>query len=92
MIFSSTSITSNKYVHSSRMRTARLLTISRSIQCISGWGSATRGGLHVWGEGLHPGGVINPGGSWADPLVNRMTDSCKNITLPQTSFAGGKKV
>ena len=26
----------------------------------------------------------------ADPPVNRMTDVCKNITLPQTSFAGGK--
>ena len=26
----------------------------------------------------------------ATPLVNRMTDRCKNITLPQTSFAGGK--
>ena len=25
------------------------------------------------------------------PLVNRMTYSCKNITLPQISFAGGKK-
>ena len=25
-----------------------------------------------------------------DPPVNRMTDRCKNITLPQTSFAGGK--
>ena len=24
--------------------------------------------------------------------VNRMTDWCKNITLPQTSFAGGKNV
>ena len=24
------------------------------------------------------------------PLVNRMTDRCKNITLPQTSFAGSK--
>ena len=23
------------------------------------------------------------------PPVNRMTDRCKNITLPQTSFAGG---
>ena len=22
------------------------------------------------------------------PLVNRITDNCKNITLPQTSFAG----
>ena len=26
----------------------------------------------------------------ADPPVDRMTDRCKNITLPQTSFAGGK--
>ena len=26
----------------------------------------------------------------ADVPVNRMTDRCKNITLPQTSFAGGK--
>ena len=26
------------------------------------------------------------------PPVNRMTDRCKNITLSQTSFAGGKKV
>ena len=27
----------------------------------------------------------------ADPPVNRITDTCKNITLPQTSFAGGNK-
>ena len=26
----------------------------------------------------------------APPPVNRMTNRCKNITLPQTSFAGGK--
>ena len=26
----------------------------------------------------------------AAPPVNRMTNRCKNITLPQTSFAGGK--
>ena len=25
------------------------------------------------------------------PPVNRMTKRCKNITLPQTSFAGGKQ-
>ena len=24
------------------------------------------------------------------PPVNRITDTCKNITLPQTSYAGGK--
>ena len=36
-----------------------------------------------------------PGGVPAQvlhPPVNRMTDRCKNITLPQTSFAGGNKV
>ena len=26
----------------------------------------------------------------AKPPVNKMTHTCKNITLPQTSFAGGK--
>ena len=30
--------------------------------------------------------------SYRDPPVDRMTDMCKNITLPQTSFAGGKYV
>ena len=29
---------------------------------------------------------------WQTPLFNRMTDACENITLPQTSFAGGNKV
>ena len=28
-------------------------------------------------------------GSQPPPPVNRMTDRCKNITLPQTSFASG---
>ena len=35
------------------------------------------------------GGGI-PASTEADPAVNRMRDRCKNITLPQTSFAGGK--
>ena len=26
------------------------------------------------------------------PPMNRMTDRCKNIALPQTSFAGGNKI
>ena len=34
-----------------------------------------------------PGGTICPG---IPPPVNRMTNRCKNITLPQTSFAEGK--
>ena len=33
------------------------------------------------------GGI--PGCTEADPPVNRMTERCKNITLPQTSFADG---
>ena len=53
---------------------------------------------------LHLGGLPNPRGSasrgvciqggWGDPLppVNRMTHKCKNITLPQTSFVGGKNM
>ena len=28
--------------------------------------------------------------SYRDLPMDRMTDTCKNITLPQTSFAGGK--
>ena len=30
-----------------------------------------------------------PGATMNTPPVNRMTNRCKNITLPQTSFAGG---
>ena len=38
------------------------------------------------------GGLPNPNPLWMQtPPVNRMTDRCKNITLPQTSFAGGNK-
>ena len=36
---------------------------------------------------LGRGGI--PACTEADPPVNRMTDACENITLPQTSFAGG---
>ena len=52
-----------------------------------------------WGGVLGPRGVPGPGGctwSWggvpaqySPPPVNRMTNRCKNITLPQTSFADG---
>ena len=37
----------------------------------------------AWGMG----GI--PACTEADPPVNRMTNRCKNITLPQTSSAGG---
>ena len=73
-------------MHSSRMlRTTRLLTVSRSIvrRGVSGvcrGGSAQRG--------------VCPACNGADTprlLVNRIIDRCKNITLPQTWFAGGNK-
>ena len=69
-------------MHSSRMRTARALTI--------GWGGVpARGGIPAWGVYL-PGGLPAQGCTCpgTPPPVNRMTDRCKNITLPQTSFAG----
>ena len=43
--------------------------------------------------GLCPRGSLSRGSlsGRAPPRVNRMTDRCKNITLPQTSFAGGNE-
>ena len=37
-----------------------------------------------------PPGADLPPGPATPPPVNRMTDRCKNTTLPQTSFTGGK--
>ena len=74
-------------MHSSRMRTARLLTVFRSIPCISG--VLPPGGFAYGGSASRVGSAYG-GGGWADPLpVDKMTDACENITLPQTSFAGG---
>ena len=82
-------------LHSSRMRTARLLPVSPSMHC--GGGSAPGWVCLLWGVcswGCVPasghGGCI-PACNGADPPVNRMTDRCKNTTLPQTSFAGGNE-
>ena len=69
--------------------------------CTWSWG----GGVPGPGEGVYLvlGDVPGPRGcTWSRggvaargylpryPPVNRMTDRCKNITLPQTSFAGDK--
>ena len=58
------------------MRTARLFTVSRSIP---------------WGE--RAGGVCIQVGGWQTlpPWTEWLTGASENITLPQTSFAGGKK-
>ena len=49
--------------------------------CLLGGGSAPGGNL-LWG-GVYSGESTRGGGGLADPPVNRMTDACKNITLPQ---------
>ena len=67
------------------MGTTRLLPVSPSMHCAGGAVSVTGGLPQVPGSGL--GGDI-PACNGADPPMNRMTDRCKNITLPQTSFAG----
>ena len=43
------------------------------------------------GVGLGPPWEQTPPRSRHPPPVNRMTDACENITLSQTSFAGGNK-
>ena len=58
------------------------------------WGISLAGGGGLPGRQVSLEGVSLAGGSpWgvtlADPPVNRMTDACENITLPQMSFAGG---
>ena len=61
----------------------------------SGGGVCSKGGCLLQGEGgvcSRGRGVSAPGGCLLvryPPPVNRMTNRCKNITLPQTSFAGG---
>ena len=76
------------------MRTARLLPVSPSMHFGGGFaprGVSAPGGLLLGGACLWSGGGI-PACNEADPHMNRMTDRCKNITLPQTSFAGGNKL
>ena len=80
------------------MHTAHVLTVSPSIHCAGG--CLLLGGVCSGGSALGRGAYLPaPGmGGWygipacteADPPVtDRMTDRRKNITLPQTSFAGG---
>ena len=73
-------------MHSSRMRTARLLTESRgglhtegvsSRRSASGGGSA--GGGSASGVGVCLQGFMQTPSLWR-------TNTCENITLPQTSF------
>ena len=70
---------SQQELHSSRMHTARLLTVTPSMHCAGG--SPCQGGLPCRGIALPGGGI--PVCTEADPTVNRITDACENITLPQ---------
>ena len=72
-------------MHSSRMHTARSLTVSRSIQ----WGGGAAGGELPTPSGCKPPRCRLP--LDADPPGSRQT-GVKTITLPQTSFAGGKDI
>ena len=66
------------------------------------WGGAWSGGCLLQGGAWSGGCLVRGMPAWSrgevvsqhgrPPPVNRMTDRCKNITLHQTSFAGGKNI
>ena len=54
---------------------------------VSARGVSAQGAVSAQGGQCLPGGVCIPACTEADtPLVDRMTDRCQNITLPQTSL------
>ena len=70
-------------MHSSRMRTTRLFPIPSMHRS---WGGVFLGvGVFSWGWGVSSsGGGCIPACTEADtPPVKRITDACRNITLPQ---------
>ena len=77
-------------MHSSRMRTGRALTVfrggvpARGVYLLEGV-YLPRGSVPAQGVYLTGGGCTWPG-TPTPPPVNRMTDTCKNITLAKTSF------
>ena len=52
-------------LHSSRMRTARALTVSPSMLCVRGGVCLVPGGAWYQGDVPGPGGYIVPGGAWS---------------------------
>ena len=84
---------------SARMHSSRTRTGCFSCRLGPGWVSTSvSGGCPSLGPGCHSG---SKGGVYhtpldthhpsfiITPLMDRMTDRCKNITLPRTWFAGG---
>ena len=74
------------------MHSSRMLTVSQHALL----GMYLPGGVYLPRGRTCPGvGCVPAQGGVPEevlPPVNRMTDRCKNITLPKTSFAGGKKL
>ena len=61
--------------------------------CTWPWGVYLIQGVYlVWGYLVMGGCTWSLGGVSGTPPVNRMTNRCKNITLPQTSLAGRKNL
>ena len=66
-----------------RMHSSRMRTVCNSSRLLEGVSAPGRG---AWSGGVCSGGCLVPGGgitacTEADPPVNRMTDTCKNITF-----------
>ena len=85
---------SSTSLHSSRMRTARALTVSPSMLC--GGGSALGGGVCSWGVPAL-GGACSWGvcswGRWYPsmqnpPPIDKITEACKKLPCPNF-VAGG---
>ena len=87
------------------MRTARELTVSRGSRGVylpvPGGYLPGPGGVYLPGQGGVPawsgGGYLpGPGGVYLvrhpPPWTEFLTHASENITLPQTSFAGGKNI
>ena len=78
-------------MHSSRMRTGRSLTVCCSM-LPGGGGLPGLGGSPCWGVSAWSGGGCLPGPEGGalparrPPPVNRITHTCKNITLATTSL------
>ena len=90
-------------LHSSRMHTAQLLTVSPNMHCTGGGacsggclvpgGVPGPGGLPLWREGVCSWGVVSQHAlRQTPPWTEFFTHTTENITLPQTSFAGGKMI
>ena len=65
---------------------------ARQGVCLLPGGLSQEGGASLLGVSLLGDLLPREVSLMGDSPVNRMTNRCKNITLPQTSFAGGKYI